>query len=70
MLDSVPALRDAVIMTENPYAIPVDDLVARARVPVTEQIEVQAESRQPAADRSAGVLLPHGDGMSGDADGD
>ncbi len=68
MLDSVPVLRDAAIMTESPYAIPVDELVPRARVPVTEQVEVQAEPRHPAVD-PAGVL-PHGDGMSGDAEGD
>jgi len=56
-------------MTEPRYSIPLDELVAGARVPVTEQVEVQAEPRQPATDWSAGVH-PFGDGMSGDADGD
>ncbi len=56
-------------MTEQRYSIPVDDLVASARVPVTEQVEEQADSHRPATDGSAGVH-PYGDGMSGDADGD
>lgn len=56
-------------MTEQRYSIPVDDLVASARVPVTEQVEVQAEAQQPATGRSA-VVHPYGDGMSGDVDGD
>ena len=56
-------------MTENPYAIPVEDLVARTQVPVIDQVEVQSEPRQPGSDWSAGVN-PYGDGMSGDADGD
>ena len=56
-------------MTEQRYSIPVDDLVSSARIPVGEQVEVQAEPRQPAPDWSFDVL-PYGDGMSGDADGD
>ncbi|MFD2093889.1 hypothetical protein [Blastococcus deserti] len=52
-------------MTDNPYAIPVDELVPRARVPLAEQVEV--EPAQFPADPSAGVPL-HGDG--GDADGE
>ncbi|SFE58884.1 hypothetical protein [Blastococcus tunisiensis] len=51
------------------YSIPVDELVAGSRVPVTEQVEVHAEPQQPAPDRSTGVH-PYGDGMSADADGD
>ncbi|WP_324273752.1 hypothetical protein [Blastococcus brunescens] len=62
-------MRDAPGMTEQRYSIPVDDLVSSARVPVAEQVEVQAEPQRPATDWSAGVH-PHGDGMSGDADGD
>jgi hypothetical protein len=54
-------------MTENPYAIPVDDLVNSARVPVAEQVELQADVREPAADWTTGSV-PMGDG--GDADGD
>jgi hypothetical protein len=56
-------------MTEPRYSIPVEDLVAGARVPRDEQVEVQAEPQRPASDWSAGVN-PYGDGMSGDADGD
>ena len=56
-------------MTEQRWSIPVDELVADARVPVEEQVEVQAEPRLPATDWSSG-LHPYGDGMAGDADGD
>jgi len=56
-------------MTENPYAIPMDEFVARARAAVADQVEVQAEPQQPPGDWSTGVN-PYGDGMSGDADGD
>ena len=55
-------------MTDQRYSIPVDDLVSSARVDVTDQVELQAEP-QPPAGWSPGVL-PYGDGMSGDADGD
>ena len=54
-------------MTENPYAIPVEDLVGSARVPVAEQVVEQPE-RRPVSD-SAGPL-PSGDDMTGDADGE
>ena len=56
-------------MTEQRWSIPVDELVAGARVPAEEQVEVRAEPRLPATDWSAGVD-PYGDGMAGDADGD
>lgn len=56
-------------MTEKRYSIPADELESSARVPVGDQVEVQAEPRQPGSDWSAGVT-PYGDGMSGDADGD
>jgi hypothetical protein len=56
-------------MTEQRYSIPVDELVAGARVPAAEQVEVHAEPQPPASDWSGGVH-PYGDGMSGDADGD
>ena len=69
MLDTGSVLGDARGMTEPRYSIPVDDLVASARVPVAEQVEVQAEPQQPGTDRPTGVH-PYGDGMSGDADGD
>ncbi len=56
-------------MTEQRYSIPVDELEAGARIPAGEQVELQAEPRQPAPDWSTGAH-PYGDGMSGDADGD
>ena len=68
-LDNGPVLRDAPGMTEQRYSIPLDELVASARVPVSEQVEVQDQPRQPPTDWSAGVY-PYGDGMSGDTDGD
>jgi hypothetical protein len=56
-------------MTENPYAIPAEELVNSARVPAAEQVEAQAEPQQPPSDWSTG-RFPYGDGTSGDADGD
>jgi hypothetical protein len=55
-------------MTENPYAIPLEDFVRSARVPVDAQVEVQ-DQYVPAPDWSSGVN-PYGDGMSGEADCD
>jgi hypothetical protein len=55
-------------VTENPYAIPVEDLVASARVPVAEQV-VEQPDRRLVSDSSAGPL-PYADGMAGDADGE
>jgi hypothetical protein len=54
-------------MTENPYAIPEEDLVNSARVPVVEQIIEQPERRFFGPDWSGGAILG-GDG--GDADGE
>jgi hypothetical protein len=68
-LDSGSTEGDAPAMTENPYAIPAEELVNSARVPAAEQVEAQAEPQQPPGDWSSGPL-PYGDGMSGDADGD
>jgi hypothetical protein len=56
-------------MTDNPYAIPADDLVASARVARTEQVEVQALPEAGAGDWSP-RLHPWADGGGGDADGD
>ncbi len=56
-------------MTEQRYAIPVDELVAGVRVPVEEQVAVHTEPQPPPPDWSDG-LTPFGDGMSGDADCD
>ena len=57
-------------MTENPYAIPVEDLVDGARVPVTAQIEEQAEHRLLGTDWSGGLVPGGGGGTFGDADGE
>jgi hypothetical protein len=52
-------------MSENPYAIPVEELVASAQVAP----EVQTEHRA-VVPNWANPVNPYGDGMSGDADGD
>jgi hypothetical protein len=56
-------------MTDSPYAIPVEDLVATARVPRSEQVEVQPLPEGARDDRSP-ERYPYGDGAGGDADGD
>ena len=56
-------------MSENPYAIPVEELVASAQVAPEAQIEAQTEHRAVAPDW-ANPANPYADGMSGDADGD
>jgi hypothetical protein len=56
-------------MSENPYAIPIEELVASAQVAPEAQSEVQIEQRVVVPDW-ANPLNPYGDGMSGDADGD
>jgi hypothetical protein len=56
-------------MTESPYAIPVEDLVDSARVPLTAQIEEHPERRFFGGEAADGPLL-WGDGMSADADGE
>jgi hypothetical protein len=55
-------------MSESPYAIPVEDLVDSARVPLTEQIQEQPERRYFGGE--SGGPLPWPDGMAGDADGE
>ncbi len=55
-------------MTDNPYAIPLEDLVRRAWIPVTEQVVEQPCPAPPPVDWSNGV--PLGDGGVGDADGE
>ena len=55
-------------MTDSPYAIPVEDLVDSARVPLTAQIEEQPERRFFGGDPDSGLLV--GDGMAADADGE
>jgi hypothetical protein len=60
-------MRQAAGVSESPYAVPVEDLVASARVDVAHQVEEQAEPRLVPADWTP-VL--YADGMGGDADGD
>ena len=67
VLDTATGLGNPRHMTENPYAIPVDELVRSARVPVADQVEVQADPQLPPGDCASGPP-PYGDG--GDADGD
>jgi hypothetical protein len=55
-------------MTENPYAIPVEDLVDSARVPLPAQVAEQPERRFFGGDPDSGLLW--GDGMAADADGE
>jgi hypothetical protein len=55
-------------MTEDPYAITVDDLVAGVRVAVADQVAEQSELR-PVQDSWPGPG-PYADVMSGDADGE
>jgi hypothetical protein len=52
-------------MSESPYAIPEDELVGSARVPVAEQIVEQPERRFFAPD--SGIA---GGDLDGDGDGD
>ena len=59
---------DTPAMTENPYAIPVENLLDSARVPVAEQLVVLPERRFFGGEASDLPLL-WSDGMSGDADG-
>ncbi len=55
-------------MSESPYAIPEDELVDSARVPVTEQV---AEHDQRRFYGDVGEQLPFaGGGDGGDADGE
>ena len=55
-------------MADPRYAIPLDELVAGARVAREEQVELQTDPVPPAP--AYGDPLRYGDGMSGDADGD
>ena len=59
---------NALAMSESPYAIPVEDLVDSARVPLTEQVQEHPERRFFGGE--PGAPLPWADGMSGDADGE
>lgn len=54
-------------MTESAYAIPVEDLVNSARVPVRAQLEEQPDRRSLGGEASGPILWA--DGTSGEADG-
>jgi hypothetical protein len=56
-------------MTDSPYAIPAEDLVAGARVARADQVEVHALPEPGRGDWSPG-LHRFGDGAGGDVDGD
>ncbi|WP_170977846.1 hypothetical protein [Blastococcus sp. CCUG 61487] len=56
-------------MTENRFAIPLEDLVAGAQVAREDQVEVQQDAVVPPPDEVLGGPF-YGDGMSGDVDGD
>ena len=54
-------------MTESPYAIPEEDLVTSARVPVEQQV-VDHPERRLGGGGGSDAGLPFGDGL--DADGE
>ncbi|MGY2075163.1 MULTISPECIES: hypothetical protein [unclassified Blastococcus] len=56
-------------MTENRYAIGLDDLEAGVRVAPAEQVAGQPVPELPPVDRRTDQL-PYADGAGGDADGD
>lgn len=56
-------------MTENRWAITVDELVGSARFERGDQVEMQAEALSHSGVWSA-ALLPFADGVGGDVDGD
>ena len=68
-LDGGAGPRHAERMTENRFAVPLEEFEARSRVPVVDQVEVQPELRHPPAGWAADGL-PYADGGGGDADGD
>ncbi len=55
-------------MADPRYAIPFDEFVTGAQVAREDQVEVQTDAVLPPP--AHGDPLRHGDGMSGDADGD
>ena len=66
-LDTAGERRHPSGMSESPYAIPEEDLVDSARVPMAEQFIEQPERRYFAPDWSSGTILG---GDDGDADGE
>ena len=55
-------------MADPRFTIPLEELVAGARVDREQQVEVQAEVAHPPSAAPDGLF--YGDGMSGDVDGD
>lgn len=55
-------------MADPRYAIPLDEFVSGAQVAREDQVEVQTDVVVPAP--VYGEVLPYGDGMTGDVDGD
>jgi hypothetical protein len=53
-------------MSESPYAIPVEDLLDQARVPLAEQVVEQPDRRFYGPDGSGGPVF----GQDCDADGE
>jgi hypothetical protein len=56
-------------VSDSRYAIPVDELVASARVEAGDQVEELAQPALAPADWSTGIH-PYGDGIGTDTDGD
>ena len=55
-------------MTDNPYAISLDELEGSARVARTAQVQEQAQPRYGDLDRSGGPPLAGGDSAGCDGD--
>lgn len=68
-LDNAGPAQEPARMSDSRYRIPVEELVASAQVQAADQVEEQTFPVPGPGDPSPGVL-PYGDGMAGDADGD
>ena len=55
-------------MSQNPYAVPVEEFLAQSHVSADEQVEVQAEPQQTPGDWRPGATL-YGDAIGPDSDG-
>ena len=67
-LDSRALAGHAASMSQNPYAVPVEEFIAQTRVSADEQVEVQAEPQQTPGDWRPGATL-YGDAIGPDTDG-
>ena len=56
-------------MSENPYALPVEEFLDRNRVPVADQVETQTDPVAPDGGWGSG-LDPYLGSGAGDVDGD